>query len=129
MKKQPEFELQKAICKWLDYQHPNILYLSDTVASIKLTLPQQARNKSIQKQGFKTPDLIIFRPTEKYHGLFIELKTESPFKKNGEIKASQNDHLKNQQLSLLDLHYLGYLACFCWTFEMAISTIENYLKE
>jgi len=23
MKKQPEFELQKAICKWLDYQHPN----------------------------------------------------------------------------------------------------------
>lgn len=129
MKNQHEFILQKAICNWLSTQHPKVLFLSDTIASVKLTIPQQVRNKAIQKDGFKTPDLIILQPNSKYHGLFIELKTESPFKKNGEIKASQNDHLKNQFQSLKDLWDLGYCSCFCWSFEQAVQIINDYLND
>lgn len=127
-KKQPEFELQKAICRWLSIQHPKVLFLSDTIASVKLTIPQGNRNSLIQKNGFKTPDLMIFRPNEKYAGLFIELKTESPFKKNGEIKASQNNHLAEQQKSLQELSELGYMSVFGWHFESITKLIDDYLK-
>ena len=128
IKKQPEFELQKAICSYISIAYPNVMFLSDTVASIKLTIPQQARNKAIQKNGFKTPDLLIFEPRNEYCGLFIELKTESPFKRNGVIKASQNDHLLLQSKSLFDLHCKGYYTCFSWTFEMTKKIIDEYLK-
>lgn len=97
-KKQPEFELQKSICKWLDLQYPNILYLSDTIASVKLTMPQQQRNKSIQKKGFKCPDLLILQPNDIYHGLFIELKVKSPYKKDGTL--FKDEHLEEQQKQL-----------------------------
>ena len=80
-KKQPEFEIQKAICDYLELQYPKVLFLSDTIASIKLTIPQQVRNKSIQKEGFKCPDLLILEPRGKYAGLFIEIKVVTPYKK------------------------------------------------
>lgn len=125
-KKQPEFALQSQICQWLSIQHPDILFLSDTVASIKLTIPQQVRNKKIQKEGFKCPDLLIFEPRGGYKGLFIELKVETPFKKNGELKKS--DHLEGQQKSIDDLIKKGYKACFSWGFEQTKAIIDNYLK-
>ena len=126
MKSQPEYNLQKQVCQWLSKNHPEILYLSDTIASVKLTKPQAIRNKSIQKQGFKTPDLLIFEPNKKYKGLFIELKVKSPFKKNGELLKCE--HLEGQQKTINDLNEKGYFACFSWSFEMTIEIIENYLK-
>ena len=125
-KSQPEYNLQKQICQWLNKNHAEILYLSDTIASVKLTMPQAIRNKAIQKEGFKTPDLLIFEPNEKYKGLFIELKVKSPFKKNGELLKCE--HLEGQQKTINDLNAKGYFACFSWSFEMTIEIIENYLK-
>jgi hypothetical protein len=86
-KQQPEYELQVAVSRYLSYQYPDVFFMSDTVASIKLTQAQASRNKKIQKNGFKTPDLLIFEPRKGYSGLFIELKIETPYKKNGEIKV------------------------------------------
>lgn len=126
-KKHPEFELQKMICKWLDLQFPKVMYLSDTIASVKLTLPQQARNKSIQKKDFKTPDLLIFEPNQKYHGLFIELKSKSPFKKDGEL--FKDEHLESQQKTIDDLNKKGYYACFSWGFEKTTNIINDYLNK
>ena len=122
----PEYQLQRAVCKYLEAQYPSVLFLSDTVASVKLTAMQGVRNKAIQKKGFKTPDLIIFKPNFAYKGLMIELKVESPFKINGELKSS--DHLKGQQESLEKLRELGYDARFSRGFEMTKLIIDNYLK-
>ena len=124
--KHTEFELQKSICKYLDLKYPNVLYLSDTIASVKLTLPQAARNKSIQKQGFKCPDLLILQPNDAYYGLFIELKKESPYKKSGGLKKC--DHLEAQNKTIEDLMLKGYFACFSWTYEGTIKIIEDYLS-
>jgi hypothetical protein len=124
--KHPEYELQKQICKWLQYQHRSVLFLSDTIAAVKLTIPQGARNKAIQKEGFKVPDLLILEPNDKYHGLFIELKIESPYKKNGELKASE--HLEGQLKCINQLKERGYYSCFSWSFEMTKEIIEKYLK-
>lgn len=124
--KHPEYDLQKQICKWLQYQFPKVLFLSDTIAAVKLTIPQGARNKAIQKEGFKTPDLLILEPNEKYYGLFIELKIESPYKKNGDLKSSE--HLEGQLKSINQLKERGYYACFSWGFQMTKEIIEKYLK-
>lgn len=125
-KNQPEFELQKQICRWISYQYPNMLFLSDTIASVKLTIPQQNRNKLIQKNNFKTPDLLIFEPKGSFSGLFIELKVKSPFKKNGEIL--KDEHLEGQLKTINDLKSKGYYACFSWSFEMTISIINQYMS-
>ena len=128
MKKQPEFELQSAICRYLSYQYSEVLFLSDTIASLKLTPAQANRNKKIQKFGFSCPDLLILEPRNGYNGLFIELKVETPFKKNGEIKASKDDHLKNQLEAINKLNEKGYMAVFSWNFQMTKEIIDNYLK-
>jgi hypothetical protein len=126
--KHPEYQLQVAVCKYLSVQYPNVDFLSDTIASVKLTMRQAARNKAIQKTDFKCPDLLILAPTEFYHGLFIELKVASPFKADGEIKASQNDHLEKQMNQLNKFINRGYYATFAWDFEMAKKIIDNYFK-
>ena len=125
--KHSEFELQKSVCRYLDMQYPNVLYISDTIANLKLTGPQQVRNKLIQKQGFKCPDLLILEPNKSHNGLFIELKTRSPYKKNGEI--FKNDHLLGQQHSIDQLNQKGYLCCFAWEFEVIKKLIDDYLKD
>lgn len=125
-KRQPEYHLQKMVCDYLRLQYPEVLFLSDTVASVKLTAIQGARNKAIQNQGFKTPDLIILEPRGGYAGLFIELKVESPFKKDGTFK--KDEHLEGQLKSINDLKRKGYYASFSWGFEMTKAMIDNYMK-
>jgi hypothetical protein len=126
MKKQPEFELQKGICFYLESQYKDVLFLSDTVASVKLTFPQQARNKAIQKKDFACPDLLILEPRKGYNGLFIELKAKSPFKKNGELLKSE--HLERQQSTIDKLNKKGYLSMFSTGFDETKRIIDEYLK-
>lgn len=121
-----EYELQKSICGYISDKYPDVMFLSDTVASIKLTLPQAARNKAIQKNGFKCPDLIILEPKSVYNGLFIELKKESPYKKNGYLKT--NEHLEKQEETLGKLRYKNYFACFSWSFEQTKNIIDQYMN-
>lgn len=126
MKRQPEFNMQKQVCNYLALAYPKVLFMSDTIASVKLTIPQQLRNKSIQKDGFKTPDLIIFEPKHGYNGMFIELKTETPYKKNGELKKST--HLEEQEETLEQLRQKGYWADFRWSFDDVKKIIDWYLN-
>jgi len=122
-----EYELQVAVCKYLSLQYPDIEYMSDTVANLKLNPKQAGRNKKIQKNSFKCPDLIILEPRNNFCGLFIELKLTTPFKKDGNIKSSDHDHLKGQLETLEKLNKKGYSAHFSWGFEMTKEIIDNYL--
>jgi hypothetical protein len=58
--------------------------------------------------------------------LFIELKTESPYKKDGTIK--KNAHLEGQQEAVNKLNKKGYYCLFAWSFEQIKNIIDNYLK-
>jgi hypothetical protein len=127
--KHEEYELQKQVAIYLSYQYPDVDFLSDTIASVKLSERQAVRNKLIQKSGFKCPDLLILEPRKNYCGLFIELKIETPFKKDGTIKASAKDHLKLQHECLQKLTSKGYVAKFSWNFDMTKQIIDEYLKE
>lgn len=121
-----EYEFQKAVCRYISYKYPDVYFDSDTIASVKLTQQQAARNKAIQKKDFKRPDIAIYEPNNHYHGLFIELKIESPFKKDGTLK--KNEHLEAQQKTIEKLNQKGYLALFCWTFEQVESVLNQYFS-
>lgn len=123
--KHEEFKLQQNICKYLESQYPNVLFYSDTIANMKLTIYQGARNKTIQKNGFKMPDLVILQPNYYHAGLMIELKIKSHYKKNGELLS--NEHLKGQQESINQLNALGYKACFSVGFEQTKKIIDEYM--
>lgn len=124
--KHPEFTLQKQLCQFIRTQHPNVLFLSDTVASVKLSYPQQGRNKAIQNSSFHCPDLMILEPRGKFSGLFLELKVKSPFKADGTLY--KNEHLQNQFDTLTRLNERGYKALFVWSLETAMKIINDYLK-
>jgi hypothetical protein len=125
--KHPEYELQKSVCKYLNLKYPNVLYMSDTIANVKLNMMQAVRNKAIQKDGFKCPDLLIFYPNGTYCGLFIELKVKNPYKLNGELK--KDPHLQGQQSTINTLNLIGYKALFCTGIDEAINTIDDYFKK
>lgn len=140
-----EFSHQVAVCRYLNLQYPDVLYLSDTIANLKLTPQQQARNNQIQKKDFRCPDILVLEPAGKYSGLFIELKTETPFTKNGQlkkqkvsvyktirgtrVKVGEYDHLQEQQKSINKLVKKGYFACFSWDVKMTISIIDDYFNQ
>jgi hypothetical protein len=121
-----EHILQKAVCRHLEKEYPEVLFLSDTIGNVKLNEFQASRNKAIQKDGFKCPDLLILEPNKFYKGLFIELKIKSPFKKNGEL--FKRDHLEAQQKSINDLISKGYCALFKWEFENIKELIKWYMS-
>lgn len=124
-KKQLEYALQKQVCQYISLQYPGVMFMSDTVASVSLTMPQAVRNKAVQKEGFKCPDLIIFEPKGGHHGLFLELKAESPYKKDGTLYSSE--HLAWQYETIKKLTIKGYYACFVWDFSMAKNIIDKYM--
>ena len=124
--KHKEFDIQCQVCRFLNIQYPKVLYISDTVANCKLTIPQATRNKKIQKSGFKCPDLLILEPNKYFKGLFIELKIENPYKKDGQLK--KNEHIEAQDKSMNDLNKKGYYACFSWSLEQTINIINEYMN-
>jgi hypothetical protein len=123
--KHPEYELQVAVSRYLSYQYPEVLFMSDTIANLRLTATQAGRNKKIQKNDFKCPDIIIFEARNDFNGLFIELKIKSPFKKNGEI--FKNEHLEGQLKTIEQLNLKGYKACFSVGFDETKKIIDEYL--
>ena len=123
--KHPEYTLQKEVCKWLNLQHPDLLWMTDTIASVKLTMGQAVRNKAVQKPGFKCPDMIIFEPRGNYSGLFIELKSESPYLRNGNL--SSNEHIQGQAATMEKLRAKGYACHFAWTLEQVKQIVTDYL--
>ena len=130
-KQQPEFQLQKQVCEYLQRQYPKIRFMSDTIASVKLTIPQQVRNKQIQCNGFQCPDLLIFATRvvegERFSGLFIELKADTPYKVDG-VTLKKNEHIEGQSRELDYLATEGYFTTFSWSFDMTKQIIDKYLR-
>lgn len=124
--KHEEFKLQQQVCKYLELKYKGTPFFSDTIANVKLNVIQASRNKSIQKNGFKMPDLVILQPNYYYAGLFIELKIKTPYKQNGELK--KDEHLQGQQNTINQLNELGYFAAFAVGFDEALEIIDDYMS-
>ena len=108
-----EYQLQKAVCKYLDLQ--NVLYCGSMGGQYQVHMSQRIKaKKSGYKKGF--PDLFIYEPRGSYHGLAIELKV-------GYNKATNEQRWWRDQL-----RDRGYKAEICTGIDEALEGINNYLK-
>lgn len=108
-----EYQLQKAVCKYLDLQ--NVLYCGSMGGQYQVHMSQRIKaKKSGYKKGF--PDLFIYEPVGKWHGLAIELKV-------GYNKATNEQRWWRDQL-----RERGYMAEICTGIDEALEIINNYLN-
>tara|TARA_R110000824_G_scaffold147513_1_gene316968 strand:- start:986 stop:1375 length:390 start_codon:yes stop_codon:yes gene_type:complete len=113
---QNELKVQIAVVNWIKYNFPNILYCA-SAGGMRTSLSIAKKMKaSGYVKGF--PDLGIFHPTPKYHGMFIELKAD----KKGYATKEQKEWIKN-------LNDLGYYACVSKGFDNTIEEIFKYLNQ
>lgn len=122
-----EKTLHKAVCDYLRYQYPGILFNSDLAGATKLTMGQAVAMKSLRSnRGF--PDLSIYEPRKGYNGLFIELKKEGEAVINKKGFPS-TPHIAEQFLIIERLNLKGYKAEFGIGFDSTKQIIDEYLKK
>lgn len=122
-----EQRTQNAICDYLRLQYPDFMYMISP-SGIKLTIGQSTALKRNQNPSKGWPDLLIFKPNGRFHGLLLEIKADGVniYKKDGSLKAS--DHLDNQVKVHKRLRLEGYCVEFACGFDQAKLIIDNYMK-
>lgn len=110
-----ESNIQIAVANYLRAKYPKALF---TIApsGIKLGIRTAKRLKAM---GYAagTPDLLIFEPRGRFHGLMLELK-----KVGGQVS-------KVQKAFLRDLHDRGYREWVAFGYLDAVIVIDQYLNE
>jgi hypothetical protein len=122
-----EQSLQRAVCDYIRYQYPDVMFNSDLSGATKLTMGQAVQLKNLRSnRGY--PDLVIYEPRNGYHGLFIELKKEGEklYKKNGEFVS---EHVAEQYQCMRKLIERGYYCHCAIGFEQAKILIDGYLAQ
>lgn len=121
----PERRLQLQLCEWLKIQFPDLIFFANDSGEKKpMGLAILAKR---MRSGSKIPDVWISEARGGYHGLYLELKAESPYLKDGRLSKSAHVQAQNKMLDrLIDK---GYMACFAWTLEGAIATVRNYMNQ
>ena len=116
----------RAICDYIRYKYPKVLFNSDLSGSMKLSLGQAVAFKFLRSgRGF--PDLFIMEPRNGKHGLFIEIKKDGEKIYNAKGLPS-SDHLREQWQMILTLQEKGFEACFAVGFDEAQTIIDAYLQ-
>jgi len=118
-----EKHLHKKVCRYLSAEYPDIIFSTDH-SGLNLSIGQSKQIEDL-KSNRGMPDLNIFEPNRKYHGLFLELKVKTPYKKKGGLYASKR--LKEQDDVHKKLNKKKYYACFVWDFNQIKELIKKYL--
>lgn len=109
----PEHDIQVQLIDWLEMRFPGALFCA-SAGGMRTSLRTAARMKAAgYRKGF--PDLFIYEPRVSFHGLAIELKTET-----GKPSPEQNEWIDG-------LAKRGYVATICYGYEEARQAIEFYL--
>ena len=121
-----EKTLHRAVCDYLRYQYPGVLFNSDLAGSMKLTIGQAMAMKNLRSnRGF--PDISIYEPRKGYHGLFIEIKVEGTKLLNKSLQPA-TPHINEQYEVLIALREKGYKCEFGVGFDECKKIIDEYLK-
>ncbi len=121
----PERRLQLDVCQWLRMQYPDVLFWSNDSGE-KKPVGLAILNKRM-RSGSKIPDLWISEARGGFHGLYVELKVSSPYRKDGQLKS--NPHTEAQAAMLDQLNERGYMAAFGVGFDATVNIIKMYLNQ
>ncbi|MEI6851195.1 MAG: hypothetical protein WCL06_00070 [Bacteroidota bacterium] len=120
----PEERLCIEVSDWINLQYPNLIYHFDFGSGLRMTKKQAGKQKRLNKvRGY--PDLQINFPTRHYCGLFIEIKVNRVWKKDGTL--IKDDHVAEQERLLVRLEKLGYCAMFGCGFEEIKDIVHKYM--
>jgi len=144
-----EENLQIAICQWIRWTYPEIIFQSDIASGLYLTIGQAVKAQKMRsKRG--NPDIFIAEPKPfkntigfEYCGLFLELKkegtkiirTEDARKVlKGEFKLRKagdywDNHIEEQAQLMEVLTKKGYFCSFGIGFDDSIKIISDYLNK
>ena len=109
-----EYDLQVAVVKYLKWTFPDALYCA-SLGGIRTTFRQAVKAKAT---GYVKghPDLFVYEPRGKYHGLALELKVKG------------NYATKEQKKWITKLNERGYYAVVTRGLDNTIEEIEKYLN-
>lgn len=123
-----EEQIQIMCNHWINVRYPELskLYFFNSFQGMRLNFGQIKKAK--KTGGLKTglPDFMFLKNNGAYSGLFIELKKESPYLKNGQLK--KDDHLELQRDVLEQLKIEGYYAVFAWSFDQFKKIVTDYME-
>ena len=120
----PEQQMHRSLCAWLKIAYPCAYFDSDP-SGLRVSVGLRAILKSTRSNHAHL-DLFIAEPRGQYHGMFIELKSKTPFKKDGTLK--KDAHLESQAQTMANLTTRGYYCIHAWNVDDAIKEIRWYLN-
>lgn len=114
------------IAEYLKDNYPDVLFLFD-MSGYHLSQRQASKAKTQRADGFRVPDLLILKDSEKYGLLALEVKTKGTklFRKDGKFVADK--HLNEQKNSILRLRKYNQCADFGIGYVDCIKKINDYL--
>lgn len=122
--KKREESIHQAVCKYIKSQYPDCIFSSES-GGIRLTMGQAIKAKSLRSES-KLPDLLIMEARGGYCGLFIEIKKDSVWLRDGSL--SKDKHIQAQAAVLDRLKKKRYYAVFGCGLELTMSIIDRYMK-
>ena len=124
MSRYEETDIHLEVCRFIRLRYKDVIFHSDG-SGLPLSR-YQAKSYAGMKSGRGISDLHIDEPRNGYHGLKIEIKKTTPFKKNGDLKAG--DHLREQNEILERYNAKGYKAVFGTGVGECIKIIDEYMS-
>lgn len=127
MSEKSEQKLQIKLCSYIKNFYPNVYFSSDP-SGLRVTPGLRNLLKATRSRHAQL-DITILAPSRcrKYHALILELKKESPYKKDGQYIFKLNKHISDQIDTMRELEEIGYRATWCWSFEMGKDILAQYL--
>lgn len=116
--------IHKAFCTYLKLQYPQVYFDSDP-SGLRVSVGIRNILKATRSNHAHL-DITILEPRKGYHGMIVELKSVTPFKKDGTLK--KDDHLKDQAKTIANLTTRGYYVVQAWELDEAKRLVDEYLK-
>jgi len=118
-----EKTLHTAVTKYLKLQYPKVVFMSEA-SGLRASIGV-ARQLKAQRSRHRLPDLVILEPRGGFHGLIIELKVDTPYKRDGSVKKGR---LQEQYKTLKALEDKGYRTAFGVGFDHTKTIIDSYMN-
>ena len=125
--KESERRIHKRVVNYLRHSYPDVRFHTSLDGEAMGT---NQRGFVIALQwGSGFPDLMVFKRTDKYSGLAMEIKRdgESPYKKDGTLKSGQ--HYTDQEGWIRYLRREGWMAEFGVGYSHCIDIINEYFED
>lgn len=128
MIQQRERVVQQTLCDYIRREYPDVIFASDTAASLKLPKALAVRQARYKNPSKGYPDLFIAARRGKFNGCFMELKAEGEriFLQKGGL--SQDKDVQRQNKVLERLREQGFCAEFVIGYEQCQAFVDWYLQ-